>query len=203
MFLYERCWKNIVDNALSRGILAMHHKTPKVSYCYYNLLTIPLYSNMLFWAPLWLGGLRYCISVQEASLQYLIRIQAASHPAVIGSPVGTSKAAWTVKSRHVLGDGEREIDSYQNVYTSTESWPVTRKAPHPSTTTKPCTSCLKKQEKRRKKCIRTSNVQDFPCAFFKMEPLFKCVWIPAQMPVCILKTVEKATYDNNTTDGSC
>eukprot|EP00063_Salmo_salar_P017260 XP_013992095.1 PREDICTED: ubiquitin-conjugating enzyme E2 G1 isoform X1 [Salmo salar] len=31
---------------------------------------------------------RRCISVQEASLQYLVRIQAASHPAVIGSPVG-------------------------------------------------------------------------------------------------------------------
>ena len=34
------------------------------------------------------SGLRHCISVQEASLQYLFRIQAASHPAVIESPIG-------------------------------------------------------------------------------------------------------------------
>jgi hypothetical protein len=33
------------------------------------------------------GGLRHCISVQEASLEYLVRIQAPSHAAVIGSPI--------------------------------------------------------------------------------------------------------------------
>jgi hypothetical protein len=29
-----------------------------------------------------------CISMQEASLQYLVQIQAASYPAVVGSPIG-------------------------------------------------------------------------------------------------------------------
>ena len=33
------------------------------------------------------SGLRHCISVQEASLQSLVRIQAVSHPDVIGSPI--------------------------------------------------------------------------------------------------------------------
>ena len=41
-----------------------------------------------FWAPEWHRGLRHCISVKEASLHSLIRIQAVSHPAVIGSPIG-------------------------------------------------------------------------------------------------------------------
>ena len=36
-------------------------------------------------APEWRGDLRHCISVQEASLQYLVQIQAASHPTVIES----------------------------------------------------------------------------------------------------------------------
>ena len=40
------------------------------------------------WAPEWRSGLRHCISVQELSLYYLLQIQALSHPAVIGSPIG-------------------------------------------------------------------------------------------------------------------
>ena len=39
------------------------------------------------WAPEWCSDLRHCISVQEASLQSLVQIQAVSHPAVIGSPI--------------------------------------------------------------------------------------------------------------------
>lgn len=41
-----------------------------------------------FGAPEWRNGLRYCISVLEASLQTLVRFQAVSQPAVIGSPIG-------------------------------------------------------------------------------------------------------------------
>uniref|UniRef100_A0AAZ3QB03 Uncharacterized protein n=1 Tax=Oncorhynchus tshawytscha TaxID=74940 RepID=A0AAZ3QB03_ONCTS len=36
----------------------------------------------------WCSGLRHYISVQEASLLSLVRIQAVSHPDVIGSPIG-------------------------------------------------------------------------------------------------------------------
>ncbi|XP_052350091.1 yrdC domain-containing protein, mitochondrial isoform X3 [Oncorhynchus keta] len=39
-------------------------------------------------APEWRSGQSHCISVQESSLQSLVRIQAESHPAVIGSPIG-------------------------------------------------------------------------------------------------------------------
>jgi hypothetical protein len=38
--------------------------------------------------PEWHSGLRHCISVQEATLQFLVWIQAESHPAVFGSPIG-------------------------------------------------------------------------------------------------------------------
>ena len=38
---------------------------------------------LLITDPEWCSGLR-----QEVSLQSLVRIQAASHPAVIGSPIG-------------------------------------------------------------------------------------------------------------------
>uniref|UniRef100_A0A4W5P4W3 Uncharacterized protein n=1 Tax=Hucho hucho TaxID=62062 RepID=A0A4W5P4W3_9TELE len=39
-------------------------------------------------APEWRSGLWHRISVQEASLQSLVRIRAVSHPDVIGSPIG-------------------------------------------------------------------------------------------------------------------
>jgi hypothetical protein len=39
-------------------------------------------------APEWRNGLRHCISVLEESLQTLVRSQALSQPAVIGSPIG-------------------------------------------------------------------------------------------------------------------
>ena len=45
------------------------------------------------WAPDWCRGLRHCIAVLEASLQTLVRFQAESQPAVIGSPIG----------RHTIG----------------------------------------------------------------------------------------------------
>ena len=38
-------------------------------------------------APEWRSGLRHCISMQEVSLQYMVEIQAASHLAMIGSPI--------------------------------------------------------------------------------------------------------------------
>jgi hypothetical protein len=38
--------------------------------------------------PEWCSGLKHCISVQEVSLQSLVQIQAVSHLAVIGSPIG-------------------------------------------------------------------------------------------------------------------
>ena len=43
--------------------------------------------------PEWPSGLRHCISVQEMSLQSLVRFQAVSHPALIASPIG----------RHTIG----------------------------------------------------------------------------------------------------
>ena len=39
-------------------------------------------------APNWCCGLRHCISVLEASPQTLVRFQAESQPAGIGSPIG-------------------------------------------------------------------------------------------------------------------
>ena len=39
-------------------------------------------------APEWRSGPWHCISVQEASPQSLLPIQAVSHLAVIGSPIG-------------------------------------------------------------------------------------------------------------------
>ena len=36
----------------------------------------------------WHSGPKHCISVQEASLQSLVRIQTVSHPAVLRSPIG-------------------------------------------------------------------------------------------------------------------
>ncbi|KAM9485859.1 nucleoporin NUP35-like isoform 1-T1 [Salvelinus alpinus] len=39
-------------------------------------------------APEWYSGLRHCISSLEALLQTLVRVQAVSQPAVIGSPIG-------------------------------------------------------------------------------------------------------------------
>ena len=44
--------------------------------------------NTPYGAPEWLSGLRHCISVLEASLQTLVRFQAVSQLAVIGSPIG-------------------------------------------------------------------------------------------------------------------
>ena len=39
-------------------------------------------------SPEWLSGLKHCISVQEVPLQSVVRFQAVSQPAVIGSPIG-------------------------------------------------------------------------------------------------------------------
>jgi hypothetical protein len=44
--------------------------------------------NVSFRAPEWCSGLRYCISVLEASLQTLVRSRAVSQPVVIGNPIG-------------------------------------------------------------------------------------------------------------------
>uniref|UniRef100_A0AAZ3Q813 Kinesin-like protein n=1 Tax=Oncorhynchus tshawytscha TaxID=74940 RepID=A0AAZ3Q813_ONCTS len=41
--------------------------------------------------PEWRSGLRHCILVLEASLQTLVRFQAVSQPAMIGSPIGRHK----------------------------------------------------------------------------------------------------------------
>ena len=63
-------------------------------------------SHIPTWAPEWRSSLRHCISVQEASLQSLVRIQAVSHPAVIGSPIGrrtgSSGVGRNCKSEFVL-----------------------------------------------------------------------------------------------------
>ena len=40
--------------------------------------------------PEWRSGLKHCFSVVEASLQTLVRCQAVSQAAVIGSPIGRS-----------------------------------------------------------------------------------------------------------------
>uniref|UniRef100_A0A8C7GWT4 Beta'-coat protein n=1 Tax=Oncorhynchus kisutch TaxID=8019 RepID=A0A8C7GWT4_ONCKI len=53
-----------------------------------RLVTIWDYQVHSLYTPEWRIGLRHCISVQEVSLQSLVRIQAVSHPAVIGSPIG-------------------------------------------------------------------------------------------------------------------
>ena len=44
--------------------------------------------NTIPGAPEWCSGLRHCISVLEASLQTVVRFQAVSQLAVIGSPIG-------------------------------------------------------------------------------------------------------------------
>ena len=42
----------------------------------------------LYWGSEWSSGPRHCISVQEVSVQSLVQIQAESHLAGIGSPMG-------------------------------------------------------------------------------------------------------------------
>jgi hypothetical protein len=38
--------------------------------------------------PKWCSGLRHCISVHEALLQFMVKIQAVAHLVMIGSPIG-------------------------------------------------------------------------------------------------------------------
>ncbi|CDQ62349.1 unnamed protein product [Oncorhynchus mykiss] len=62
-------------------------------------------------APEWRSGLRHCISVQEASLLYLVRIQAVSHPTVIGSPIGR-RTIGPASSRFGRGGGKLDFEDF-------------------------------------------------------------------------------------------
>jgi hypothetical protein len=79
-------WLNERECSIQRRNQKVVEEAPRSGV---NVFTFNLFIGVSpRWAPEWRSGLRHCISVQEASLQSLVQIQAASHPAVIGSPIG-------------------------------------------------------------------------------------------------------------------
>jgi hypothetical protein len=61
--------------------------------CIYININKIEYGCLATQTPEWPSSLRHCISVQEMSLQSLVRFQAVSYPALIASPIG----------RHTIG----------------------------------------------------------------------------------------------------
>ena len=64
----------------------VHYIQDCVSSC--STSSVSFVCSACDWAPEWRSGLRHRISVQEASLPSLVRNQAVSHLAEIGSPIG-------------------------------------------------------------------------------------------------------------------
>ena len=91
--LLNSCHFNNVYKLLYPLHMYILYSSQGSSYITTAVHTFSIHILSIQWAPEWRSGLRHCISMLEASLQTLIRFQAVSQRAVIGSPIG----------RHTIG----------------------------------------------------------------------------------------------------